>query len=175
MALFNRMPKLPPVENYPGYEETEFAFANAASIVLKVMKNLREEKEVWYKKAWVELDDFVKNNHKKLPDEEVDIQIKAKELLWDNFRNVLMKSENNGAWNKETSSEITRIFFEVFASLPAKHRVNGTQYIEAVRLLILSLDEAINEDKQILAQPIIEFVVILWLHYCRISREGNLL
>ena len=168
MGIFNRIPKLPPVENYPGYEETELAFSNAVSLVLRVMKIGHEEEDDWLKKAWVELDDFIKKNNKKLPEDDFAFLIETKELLWDNFRTYLLDEGKNGIWDRETISNIFRIFSETFAVFPEKYRVNGTQYYGPVKLMIVTVGLAFDEDKQILVQPIIEFVLTLWLHYCRI-------
>ena len=38
MGIFSKKSNLPPIQNYPGYEETDEAFAHAHKLVLDVLK-----------------------------------------------------------------------------------------------------------------------------------------
>jgi hypothetical protein len=50
--------------------------------------------------------------------------------------------------------------------MPEEYKPAGSDWVNAASLILLSLDSALKTGRQILAQPIIEYVLIIWLHYC---------
>ena len=55
----------------------------------------------------------------------------------------------------------------IFSQMPKEYRPNGPEWIEAAGLMLDSLNDALMMDRHILAIPIIENVLIIWLSYCR--------
>ena len=50
--------------------------------------------------------------------------------------------------------------------MPDEYKPDGNAWVDAARLTLISLDGALKTGRQILAQPIIEYILIIWLHYC---------
>ena len=169
MGLFNKEPKLPPVENYPGYEATDAAFLNARDIVLEVIEF--KDFPNW---AVVGEDSFITyltQTKNKLPDKEFNFIKIQKDVIWDSFSSYLMRPEIGGAWNEETFKEVLKILISKFSQMPKEYKPIGSDWVNASSLILLSLDRALKTGRQILAQPIIEYVLIIWLHYCLNSGE----
>lgn len=166
MGIFRRSSKLPAIENYPGFEATEAAFLNASALVLEVA--VKENVGPWARKSFIIFSNFLKENKKKLPDEEAVLLNEQFGIFWNAFSGYLLQPHINGSWNDEVFLEMMDVFCNVFDELPRKYKPNGTEYRNAAGLLMYSLDEAFKKNKQILAQPIIEYVLILWFHYSRI-------
>ena len=164
MGIFSKKSNLPPIQNYPGYEETDEAFAHAHKLVLDVLKF--EEFPRWGVIGQEGLNNFLGKYGKKVPDDDYDFLIEKKNLLWDDFRNYLLRPGITGAWNEVTSSEVFKIISSIFSSFPGKYRPDGPEWVEAAGTLHLAIDASLKSDQQILAQPIMEVVLILWIHYC---------
>ena len=164
MGLFNKGSKLPPVEYYPCYEATDSAFLNARDIVLEVIKF--KDYPNW---AIVGDDCFISylaQTKNKLPDKEFNFIGVQKDAIWDSFSSYLMRPEVGGAWNEETFQEVLEILISKFSQMPKEYKPAGSDWVNASSLILLSLDRALKTGRQILAQPIIEYVLIIWLHYC---------
>jgi hypothetical protein len=166
VGIFRRSSKLPAIENYPGYEATEAAFLNASALVLEVA--VKENVGPWARKSFIIFSNFLKENKKKLPDDEAAFLNEKFGIFWNAFSGYLLQPRVSGAWNDEVFLQLMDIFLEEFDAFPQKYKPNGTEYRNAAGLLMYSLDEAFKKNKQILAQPIIEYVLILWFHYSRI-------
>jgi hypothetical protein len=50
--------------------------------------------------------------------------------------------------------------------MPEEYKPSGSAWVDAANLTLSSLDTALKTSRQILAQPIIEYILIIWLHYC---------
>ena len=171
MGIFSKKSNLPPIQNYPGYEETDEAFAHAHKLVLDVLKF--EEFPRWGVIGQEGLHNFLVKYGKKVPDDDYDFLIEKKNLLWDNFRNYLLSPGITGAWNEVTSSEVFKIISSIFSSFPRKYRPDGPEWVEAAGTLHLAIDASLKSDQQILTQPIMEVVLILWIHFCNAVVEDS--
>ena len=164
MGLFRKNSYLPPIENYPGYEASDLAFINAIENVKITIKRLNSP--IWAIQGIKYFNNYLKLTKSKLPDKEFNFSINQKVLIWETFRTFLLKPENYGKWNSETYTEIYGDFISIFSQMPKEYKPEGKEWVEAAGLLLDSLNDALMMDRQILAQPIIEYVLIIWLHYC---------
>ncbi len=164
MPLFKKKSQLPPIENYAGYEASDMAFFNAQENVFATIKRINSPK--W---ALIGVKNFLKHLDKtkqKLPEKEYDFIKAQKVIFWESFSPFLSNPENLGKWNPDIYIEIHNNFVSLFSQMPKQYRPNGPEWIEAAGLLLDSLNDALQMDRQILVQPIIEYVLIVWLHYC---------
>ncbi len=164
MGLFNKRPKLPPLENYPGYEASDSAFLNARSIVLEVIEF--KDYPHWAVVGEDSFRSYLAQTKNKLPDKEFNFIRIQKDAIWDSFSSYLMRPEIGGAWNEETFQEVLEILIFKFSQMPKEYKPVGSDWVDASSLILLSLDRALKTGRQILAQPIIEYALIIWLHYC---------
>jgi hypothetical protein len=171
MKFFKKKFKLSPIQKYSGYEETDEAFAHAHKLVLDVLKF--EEFPRWGVVGQEGLNNYLSKFQKKVPDSDYDFLIEKKSLIWDGFRNYLMRPEIAGSWNEVSSSEAFKIFTSIFSSFPGKYKPDGPEWVEAAGTLHLAIDASLKSDKQILAEPIMEVVLILWIHFCNAVVEDS--
>ena len=171
MGIFSKKSNLPPIQNYPGYEETDEAFAHAHKLVLDVLKF--EEFPRWGVVGQEGLNNYLSKFQKKVPDSDYDFLIEKKSLIRDGFRNYLMRPEIAGSWNEVSSSEAFKIFTSIFSSFPGKYKPDGPEWVEAAGTLHLAIDASLKSNKQILAEPIMEVVLILWIHFCNAVVEDS--
>jgi len=164
MGLFNRRDKLPPIGNYPGYEASDSAFTNARATVLSVFESIGSPE-------WTSIGDskFIEHlmaTKTKLPEKEFKYISTQKDVIWDAFSEYLLKPEVNGAWNQEIYRQVLEILIAKFSQMPDEYKPEGNAWVDAARLTLISLDSALKTGRQILAQPIIEYILVIWLHYC---------
>jgi hypothetical protein len=164
MGIFRKKSKLPPIENYAGYEASYRAFFNAQENVLVTIKRINSPK--WALIGVKNFLEYLDNNRQKLPEKDFDFIRTQKVVFWDSFSSCLLRSENYGKWNPDIYVEVHNNFVSLFSQMPKQYRPNGPEWVEAAALLLDSLNDALQMDRQILAQPIIEYVLIVWLHYC---------
>ena len=164
MGLFSKKQKLPSIGNYSGYEASDSAFANARATVLEVIKSGGPSE--WAVKGDTKFIEYLTMTKKKLPDKEFNFISTQKDVIWDSFSSFLMKPEINGAWNPQIYQQIYEILISKFSQMPDEFKPKGSTWIDAAGLTLDSLDAALKTDRQILAQPIIEYILIIWLHYC---------
>ena len=164
MGIFRKKSKLPPIENYAGYEASDRAFFNAQENVLVTIKRINSPK--WALIGVKNFLEYLDNNRQKLPEKDFDFIRTQKVVFWDSFSSCLLRSENYGKWNPDIYVEVHNNFVSLFSQMPKQYRPNGPEWVEAAGLLLDSLNDALQMDRQILAQPIIEYVLIVWLHYC---------
>jgi hypothetical protein len=164
MGIFRKKSKLPPIENYAGYEASDRAFFNAQENVLVTIKRINSPK--WALIGAKNFLEYLDNNRQKLPEKDFDFIRTQKVVFWDSFSSCLLRSENYGKWNPDIYVEVHNNFVSLFSQMPKQYRPNGPEWVEAAGLLLDSLNDALQMDRQILAQPIIEYVLIVWLHYC---------
>ena len=164
MPIFKKKSQLPLIENYAGYEASDMAFFNAQENVFATIKRINSPK--W---ALIGVKNFLKHLDKtkqKLPEKEYDFIKAQKVIFWESFSPFLLNFENLRKWNPDIYIEIHNDFVSLFSQMPKQYRPNGPEWVEAAALLLDSLNDALQMDRQILAQPIIEYVLIVWLHYC---------
>jgi len=164
MGIFSKKSNLPPIENYPGYEATDEAFLHAQTLVLDVLKF--QDYPKWSVTGQNGLNNYLIEYQKKIPDADFGFLVENMQMIWDKFSRYLLSPEISGAWTKESSTEVYKIFASIFSTFPKKYKPVGADWVAAAGTLHICFDVALNSDKQILAQPIIENVLIIWLHYC---------
>ena len=164
MGLFNNRDKLPPIGNYPGYEASDSAFTNARATVLLVFESIGSPE-------WTLIGDskFIEHlmaTKTKLPEKEFKYISIQKDVIWDAFSEYLLKPEVSGEWNQQIYQQVLEILIAKFSEMPDEYKPDGNTWVDAARLTLISLDSALKTGRQILAQPIIEYILIIWLHYC---------
>jgi hypothetical protein len=164
MKFFKKKFKLPPIQNYPGYEATDEAFLHAQTLVLDVLKF--QDYPKWGVTGQNGLNNYLIEYKKKVPDADFGFVVVNMQMIWNSFSRYLLSPEISGAWTKESSSEVYKIFASIFSTFPQKYKPAGADWVAAAGTLHICFDVALNSDKQILAQPIIENLLIIWLHYC---------
>lgn len=68
--------------------------------------------------------------------------------------------------NQEIYRQVLEILIAKFSQMPDEYKPGGNAWVDAARLTLISLDSALKTGRQILAQPIIEYILVIWLHYC---------
>lgn len=171
MGIFNKRAKLPPIGNYPGYEASDSAFTEARATVLLVFESIGAPE-------WTAIGDsrfiaHLMNMKTKLPDKEFKYLCAQKGVIWDAFSGYLLRPEIGGAWNQQVHKQVLEIIISKFSQMPNEYKLKGDAWIDAARLTLISLDNALKSGRQILAQPIIEYILIIWLHYCLSIENGK--
>ena len=164
MGIFSKKSNLPPIENYPGYEATDAAFTNARATVLLVFERIGSPE--WTLIGDGRFIDHLVTMKTKLPDKEFKYISTQKDVIWDAFSGYLLRPEVGGAWNQQIYQQVLEIMISKFSQMPDKYKPEGDAWVDAARLTLISLDSALKSGRQILAQPIIEYILIVWLHYC---------
>ena len=164
MGLFRKRVKLPPIGNYPGYEASNSAFTEARVTVLAVIEN--NEVDEWALIGEAKFIEYMKATKTKLPDKEFKFISTQKDVIWDAFSGYLLRPEIAGAWNPQISQQVSEILISKFSQMPEEYKPSGSAWVDAANLTLSSLDTALKTSRQILAQPIIEYILIIWLHYC---------
>ena len=164
MGIFSKKSNLPQIENYPGYEATDSAFTNARATVLLVFERIGSPE--WTLIGDSRFIDHLMTTKTKLPDKEFNYISTQKDVIWDAFSGYLLRPEISGAWNEEIYQQVLEIMISKFSQMPDEYKPEGDAWIDAARLTLISLDSALKGGRQILAQPIIEYMLIVWLHYC---------
>ena len=165
MKFFKRKSTLPPIGTYPGYELSDLAFQNAQENVHLTIKRLNSPE--WALIGIKNFMEYLRETKQKLPDKEFTFGNNQKIIIWESFRSFLLKPENYGEWNQEIYTEMHKNLVSIFSQMPKEYRPNGPEWIEAAGLMLDSLNDALMMDRHILAIPIIENVLIIWLSYCR--------
>lgn len=171
MGIFNKKSKLQPVENYPGYESTDAAFANARDTVIVVFESIGAPE--WTLIGDSKFIEHLMTKKTKLPDKEFKYISTQKDVIWDAFSGYLMRPEVGGAWNQQIFQEVREILISKFSQMPDEYKPEGAAWTDVPRLTLISLDTALKSGRQILAQPIIEYILIVWLHYCLSVTSGR--
>lgn len=164
MGIFNKKSKLPPIENYPGYEATDSAFTNARATVLIVFESIGSPE--WTLIGDSRFIDHLMTTKNKLPDKEFKYISTQKDVIWAAFSEYLLRPEVFGAWDQQIYQQVFEIMISKFSQMPDEYKPEGDAWIDAARLTLISLDRALKTGRQLLAQPIIEYILIVWLHYC---------
>jgi hypothetical protein len=164
MGLFSRKVKLPPIGNYPGYEASNSAFTEARATVLSVIKGSAANE--WAFIGDAKFIEYVKATKTKLPDKEFKFISTQKDVIWDAFSGYLLRPEVAGDWNPHIYQQVSEILISKFSQMPEEYKPPGSAWLDAANLTLSSLNTALKTSRQILAQPLIEYILIIWLHYC---------
>ena len=164
MGIFSKKSNLPPIENYPGYEATDAAFTNARDTVLLDFERIGSPE--WTLIGDSRFIEHLMTTKTKLPDKEFKYISTQKDVIWDAFSGYLLRPEVGGAWNQQIYQQALEIMISKFSQMPDEYKLEGEAWVDAARLTLISLDSALKSGRQILAQPIIEYMLIVWLHYC---------
>ena len=153
------------VESYPGFEATETAFFHTMNLVSDAVNNLEQS-------DWVDIGKKNFLTHLniqglKLPDAEFQFFSKNLPLLWDAFRNHLMQPEVYGKWSIKEYGDVTKLLTSEYQRISSEYARADKAWVGATDLTMISLDLALERQQQVLFRPIIEYVFILWLSYCR--------
>jgi hypothetical protein len=154
-----------PVENYPGFESTPSAFYHAEILVSKAIESL--ENSDWAVKGKNIYTTFHNIQGLKLPKTEFEFLSRKLPILWDKFRGYLMQPTVYGKWSVQEYGDINKILESEYQQFSKEYGRADKVWNSAADLTMISLDMALERDQQILAQPIIEYVLIIWLSYCR--------
>jgi hypothetical protein len=109
----------------------------------------------------------------KLPEREFKFISIQKDVIWDAFSGYLLRPEVIGKWNQQIYQKVLEILISKFDEMPEEYKAEGNTWVDAARLTLISLDSALKSGRQILAQPIIEYMLIIWLHYCLSLEAGK--
>ena len=164
VGLFSKKTKLLPIGNYPGYEASDSAFTEARSTVLQVIESngLAEWALIGDRKFIA----YLMETKTKLPEKEFRFISTQKDIIWDAFSGYLLRPEIAGDWNQQIFQQVLEILISKFSQMPEEYKPEGSDWVDAAGLILSSLDGALKTGRQILAQPIIEYILIIWLHYC---------
>jgi len=108
---------------------------------------------------------YFKKLNQKLPDYDFYILEEYMPRFWDAFRFILLRPDNLGSFNPVVVEELRSEFIKIFMEMPEKlGDKNGTE-LAAANLMLQALQICLNEDQQLLANPIFEVVLLIWYHY----------
>jgi hypothetical protein len=153
------------VESYPGFEATDNAFFHAMNLVSEAVNNL--EKPEWAEIGKKNFLTYLNIQGLKLPDAEFHFFSKNLPTLWNTFRSHLMQPEVYGKWSIKEYGDVNKLLTSEYQRISREYGRADKAWPGAADLTMVSLDLALERQEQILAQPIIEYVFIIWLSYCR--------
>jgi len=166
-----KFPQLPQVfipgqvENYPGFETTNTAFFQAMNLVSDAVSNL--EKSEWVEIGKKNFLTYFNIQGLKLPDAEFHFFSKNLPTLWNTFRSHLMQPEVYGKWSIKEYGDVNKLLTSEYQRISREYGRADKAWSGAADLTMVSLNLALERQEQILAQPVIEYVFIIWLSYCR--------
>jgi hypothetical protein len=152
-----------PYTEAKGFEGSDQALLLAQVTVYKAILEL--DTPSWAVKGDKHSRKYFKKTNQKLPDYDFYLLEEYLPLLWDTFRFILLRPDNVGSFNPIVVEELRSEFIKIFMKMPDKLRVqNGTE-LAAVNLMLEALHICLSEDKQLLASPIFEIVLLIWYHF----------
>ncbi len=146
-----------------GYEGSNNAFMLAQMFVYKSVLDLGVP--AWAFKGDEKFRKYALKFNQKVPSYDFDFIIEYTEVFWDTFRFTLMQSENVGKLSPEVLGEMKTRFVELFNQMPSKFRVKDRKEEAAADLMIHSLAHCLRNEKQLVANAIFEYVLLVWYHY----------
>ena len=162
MSIFTKKVRFTPLADFPGYEATDAAFWNAHVILLDVLDF--EGNPEWSRIGVKSFRKLVKNEKIKVYSEDMPFLEEYLPKMWDSIRFKLLNTDHIGDWEM-IKLEIHKDLVSMFTMMQGKYRPGGPETIQAAGTLWLGL-ETITNGMQILAMPLIENVLIVWVHYC---------
>jgi hypothetical protein len=146
-----------------GFEGSDQALLLAQIAVYKAILEL--DTPSWAVKGDKQFRKYFKKTNQKLPDYDFYFLEEYLGQFWDTFRFILMRPDNSGSFKPVVVEELRSEFINIFMNMPDKLRVkNGTE-LAAVNLMLQALQICLSEDKQLLANPIFEVILLIWYHF----------
>lgn len=146
-----------------GFEGSDQALLLAQVTVYKAI--LKLDTPSWAVKGDKKFRKYLKKTNQKLPDYDFYILEEFTPRFWDSFRFILLRPDNSGSFKPIVVEELRSEFIKIFMEMPDKLRdKNGTE-LAAVNLMLQALQICLSEDKQLLANPIFEVILLIWYHY----------
>ncbi len=146
-----------------GFEGSDQALFLAQITVYKAILEL--ETPNWAVKGDKQFRKYFRKTNQKLPDYDFYFLEDFLPQFWDSFRFILMRPDNSGSFKPVVIEELRSEFINIFMNMPDKLRVkNGTE-LAAVNLMLEALQLCLSEDKQLLAAPIFEVILLIWYHF----------
>lgn len=147
----------------PDFEGSDQALFLAQITVYKAILKLGTPK--WAVKGDKQFRKFFKKFKQKVPDYDFYLLSEYMPRFWDAFRFILLRPDNVGRLDPVVVEELRSEFINVFMDLPEKFRVNDGTELAATNLMIEALQVCLDEEQQLLAQPIFEVVLLIWYHF----------
>ena len=152
-----------PYTEAPGFEGSDQALFLAQVTVYKAILEL--DTPSWAVKGDKQFRKYFKKTNQKLPDYDFYLLEEYLPIFWDSFRFILLRPDNLGSLKPIVVEELRSEFINIFMKMPDKLRVkNGTE-LAAVNLMLQALQICLSENKQLLANPIFEVVLLIWYYY----------
>jgi hypothetical protein len=146
-----------------GFEGSDQALFLAQITVYKAILEL--EAPNWAVKGDKQFRKYFKKTNQKLPDYDFYLLEDFLPQFWDSFRFILLRPDNLGSFKPIVKEELRSEFIQIFMKMPNKFRVNNGTELAAVNLMLEALQICLSEDKQLLAAPIFEVVLLIWYYY----------
>ena len=164
MGIFGKKQKykLPEISYEPGWEGSDEAFLLASNIVFETANRLEIS---WFQRALKRYLDYLEKNRIKVSDEDFGYVQVQTSRVWDIFRNYMMSPEVSGRWSSEIRSNLFDLLVHAASHTTHRYQPPNLEQFDKAQLTCLSLEICLMEDKQILANAIIEVVEVLWCHH----------
>jgi hypothetical protein len=78
-----------------------------------------------------------------------------------------MQPEVYGKWSIKEYGDVNKLLTSEYQRISREYGRADKAWSGAADLTMVSLNLALERQEQILAQPVIEYVFIIWLSYCR--------
>lgn len=164
MGIFGRKEKykLPEISNEPGWEGSDEAFLLASNIVFETANKLEI---FWFQRALKRYLGYLAINRIKVSHEDFGYVQTQTSRVWDIFRNYMVSSEVNGRWSPEIRANLQDLLVDAARNTSHAYQPPNLEHFDKAQLTSLSLEICLKEDKQILANAIIEVVEVIWCHH----------
>jgi len=146
-----------------GFEGSDQALLLAQVTVYKAVMEL--DTPSWAVKGDKQFRKYLKKTNQKIPDYDFYLLEEYMPKFWDSFRFILLRPDNSGSFNPIVVEELRSEFIKIFMEMPDKLRDKNGAELAAVNLMLQALQICLSEDKQLLANPIFEVVILIWYHY----------
>ena len=152
-----------PYAEYPGYEGSDQALLLAQVTVYKAILQL--DTPIWAVKGDKQFRKYLRKLNQKVPDYDFDFLEEFIPRFWNSFRFILLRPDNMGRMQPEVTEELRSEFISIFMDMPDKFRVKDGTELAAANLMLQALEICLEENRQLLANPIFEVVLLIWYHY----------
>ncbi len=151
-----------------GFEGSDEALILAQLYVYKAMVALDIPK--WAFEGDKQFRKYLNKFGQKTPNYDFDFVINYTREFWDSFRFTLMHPQYSGGFSNEAQADLRNRFVELYSGMPTKFRVKSGEEQLAVELMICALSICLKEERQFVANPIFEYVLLVWYHFTWNSR-----
>jgi hypothetical protein len=164
MRIFGKRQKhqLPEISNEPGWEGSDEAYLLASNIVFETANSLEIS---WFQPALKRYLAYLAKNKIKVSNEDFMFVQLQTSRVWDLFRTYMMSPEVSGRWSSEVRSELFNLFVDAASQAPHRYQAPHLEQFDKAQLTCLSLETCLADNKQILANAILEVVEVIWCHH----------